>query len=59
MIKLKNLRNQIVILEKKLDGKPVSFRIPAKGEAFIHNEEMTQDILIKSERGDIRITAKV
>ena len=56
MIKLRNLRQQILILEKIQDGKPVSFRITARGERLIKAEEMSQDILIKGERGDLKIT---
>ena len=56
MIKLRNLRQQILILEKIQDGKPVSFRIIARGEKLIKAEEMSQDILIKGERGDLKIT---
>jgi len=56
MLKIRNLRRQIIILEKLVDGKQESFRIPSRGEVTISEEQLTQDIVIKNERGDVKLT---
>jgi hypothetical protein len=57
MITIRNLRKQALHLEKKAsDGKHVLLLIPARGSVAIANSEMSQDIQIKSERGDLKYT---
>lgn len=53
MINIRNLRKQALPLQKSEGGKLVLLLVPARQSVVIKDEEMSQDILIKGERGDI------
>lgn len=55
-ITIRNIRQQVVHLEKKQGDKHVLLVVPARSSVVIANSEMSQDIQIKSERGDIQLT---
>lgn len=56
MIVIRNLRLQAIHLEKKQGDKHVLLIVPARQTVTLSDDEMSQDIQIKSERGDIKYT---
>jgi hypothetical protein len=56
MIVIRNLRLQAVHLEKKQGERNVLLIVPSRSSVTIADEEMSQDIQIKSERGDLQYT---
>ena len=56
MIVIRNLRLQAIHLEKKQGDKHALLVVPARESVTIGDAEMSQDIQIKSERGDVKYT---
>jgi hypothetical protein len=56
MVKVRNLTKQSVVLEMKVNGKIVGRTLRSHGDMTISMDAVTQDMMIKADRGVIAIT---